>query len=147
MRPIFRKPAGTVKPSTALIFSGGNSYTSPVSELSTGAGKIAGKAFFSASTSITSVASAGVSELADFKDDPPPDAVAPLLEATSFWGFAPVLMRAQSLGIPSVLEGAWGPRGVWLGVLPEAKAPRDDFTMWWNRVDIVPNVSKCPVPG
>ena len=56
-------------------------------------------------------------------------------------------MRAQSLGIPSVLEDAWGPGCVWLGVLPGAKAPRDDVTMWWNRVDIVPNVPTCPGTG
>ena len=53
---------------------------------------------------------------------------------------------AQSLGIPSVLEDAWGPGCVWLGVLLGAKAPRDDVTMWWNRVDIVPILPKCPVP-
>ena len=40
-----------------------------------------------------------------------------------------------------------GPGCVWLGVLPGAKLPRNDVTMWWNRVDIVPNVPKCPVPG
>ena len=36
--PSLRKPAGIGKPSTALIVSGGNPYTSPVSELYTGAG-------------------------------------------------------------------------------------------------------------
>ena len=81
------------------------------------------------------------------KDDPPPEAVASLLEVTSFRELAPLLMRAQRLGIPSVLKDAWGPGCVWLGVLPGAKAPRDDVTMWWNRVDIVPNVPKYPVPG
>ena len=63
------------------------------------------------------------------EDDPPPEAVASLLEATSFWEVAPLLMRAQSLGIPSVLGGAWGPGCVWLEVLPGAKAPRDSVTM------------------
>ena len=82
------------------------------------------------------------------KDDPPPEAVVLLLlEATSFWEVAPLLMRAQSLGIPSVLEDAWKPGCVWLGMLPGAKSPRHDVTMWWNRVDIVPNVPKCPVPA
>ena len=84
-------------------------------------------------------------ELTNFEDDPPPEAVASLLEATSFWGVAPLLVRAQSLGIPCVLEDAWGPVCVAFGVLPGAKAPKDDVTMWWNRVDIVPNVPKCPV--
>ena len=86
-------------------------------------------------------------ELAHFTDDPPPEAVTPLLEATSLWDFASLFMRAQSLGIPNVLEDAWGPGCVWPGVLPGAKAPRDDVTMWWNRVNIVPNEPKCPVPG
>ena len=81
------------------------------------------------------------------EDDSPLEAVASLLEATSFWEFAPLPMRAHSLGILSVLEDDWGPGCVWLGVLPGAKAPRDGVTMWWNRVDIVPNVPKCPVPG
>ena len=58
--PSLRKPAGTGKPSTALTVSAGNSYASPVSELYTGAGKITGTAFFSASTSTTSAAGAGV---------------------------------------------------------------------------------------
>ena len=61
--------------------------------------------------------------------------------------FAPLLMRAQSLGIPSVLEDAWRPGCVWLGVLPGAKAPRNDVAVWWYWDDIVPNVPKCPVPG
>ena len=82
------------------------------------------------------------------KDDPPPEAVASLLEATSFWEVAPLLMRALSLGIPSVLGAdAWGPGCVWLRALPGAKAPRHVVTMSWNRVDIVLNVPKCPVPG
>ena len=79
----------------------------PVCELCTGAGKITGTAFFSASTSIISGAGAGVGV---GEDDPPPEAVASLLEATSFWQFAPLLMRAQYLGIPNVpLEHVWGP--------------------------------------
>ena len=53
----------------------------------------------------------------------------------------------KSLGGPSVLEDARGPGCVWLGVLLGAKAPRDDVTMWSNRVGIVRNVPKCPVPG
>ena len=53
-------------------------------------------------------------ELTNLKDDPPPETVASLLEATSFRGVAPLLMRAQSLGIPSVLEDAWGSGCVWL---------------------------------
>ena len=73
-------------------------------------------------------------ELTHAKNDPPPEAVASLLEATSFWGVAPLLMRAQSLDIPSVLEGAWTPGCVWLGVLPGAIAPRDDATTLWNWV-------------
>ena len=81
------------------------------------------------------------------EDDRPSEAVASLLEATSFWEFAPLLMRAQSLGTPSVLYDAWGPGCVWPKVRPGAKAPRDDVTMRWNRVDIVPNVPKCPEPG
>ena len=36
---------------------------------------------------------------------------------------------------------------MWLGMLPGPIAPKDDVTMWWNWVDIVPNVPKCPVPG
>ena len=81
------------------------------------------------------------------KDDPPPEAVASLLEATSSGEFAPLLMRAQSVGTPSVLEDAWGPGCVRLGLLPGAKAPRDDITMWLHRVDIVPNAPKCPGRG
>ena len=51
--------------------------------------------------------------LTNVKDDPPPEeAVASLLEATSFWGVAPLLMRAQSLGILSVVEEMLGDRGV-----------------------------------
>ena len=61
---------------------------------------------------------------------------------------APSIMRAQSLGIPSVLDGCCGPEFVWLRVmLPGAKGSKDDVIMWWNRIDIVPNVSKCPVPA
>ena len=90
--PPLRKPAGTGKPSTALIVSAGNSYTSPVSELYTGAGKIKGAAFFSASTSITSAAGVGVCGAGE--DDAPPEAVASLLQATSFWEVAPLLMSA-----------------------------------------------------
>ena len=45
-------------------------------------------------------------------------------------------MRAESLGIPSVLENAWGLGCMRLGVLPGLKAPRDDVTRWWNRADI-----------
>ena len=30
------------------------------------------------------------------EDDPPPEAVASLLEATSFWEFAPLLMRGRN---------------------------------------------------
>ena len=56
-------------------------------------------------------------------------------------------MRAHSLGVPSVLEDTWGPGCVRLRVLPGAKAPWDGVTIRWNRVDIVPNVQKCPVPG
>ena len=58
--PSLRKLAGPGKPSTALIVSADNSYTSPVSELYTGPGKITGTAFLSAFTSITSAACSGV---------------------------------------------------------------------------------------
>ena len=120
------KLAGTGKSSTALIVSAGNPYTSPVRELYTGAGKITRTAFFSASTSITSAVGAGVGA---GEDAPPSEAVASLLEATLFWEFAPFLMRAQGLGLPSVLEDAWGAGCMCLGVLPGAKAPRDDVAM------------------
>ena len=36
---------------------------------------------------------------------------------------------------------------MWLGVLPGAKDQKGDVTMWWNLVDIVPNVPKGPVQG
>ena len=39
-------------------------------------------------------------------------------------GFAPLLMLAQSLGVPSVVEDAWAPGCVWLGVLPGSEAPK-----------------------
>ena len=68
-------------------------------ELCTGAGKITVTAFFSESTSIISGAGASVGA---GEDDPPPEAVASLLGATSFWEITPLLMRAQYLGIPSV---------------------------------------------
>ena len=116
-----------------------------MSKLYTEAGKITGTAFFTAPTSIIPGAGAGVGA---GEDDPPPEAVALLLEASSFWEFALLLMRAQYLGIPSVpLERVWGPVCGWLGALPGAKAPMDEVTLWRYRVDIVPNVPKCPVPG
>ena len=81
------------------------------------------------------------------KGDPPPEAVATLLEATLFWEVAPLLLRAQSIGIPCVLEDAWGSVCGLEWCCPEPKLTRNGVTMWWNRVDIMPNVPKCPVPG
>ena len=40
------------------------------------------------------------------EDDKPPEGY---LRPPDTGGIAPLLMRAQSLGIPSVLEDAWGP--------------------------------------
>ena len=107
--------------------------------------------------SITFAAGAGVGA---GENDPPPEMVASLLEATSFRQFAPLLMRSQSLGIPSLLKDAWGPGCVWLAVLPGAKAPRDmtsqcggigliscqTYRSVRHRVDVVPILPKCPVP-
>ena len=42
------------------------------------------------------------------KHDPPLEAVASVFEATSLWEFAPLLMRGQSLGTPSVMKDDWG---------------------------------------
>ena len=68
-------------------------------ELYTEAGKITGTDFFSAFTSIISGAGAGMGA---GEDDPPLEGVASMLEASSFLEFAPLLMGAQYLGIPSV---------------------------------------------
>ena len=93
------------------------------------------------------------------EDDPPPEAVPSLLEATSFWEFALTVMRAQSLCLPSVLEDASGPGYVWLAVLPGAKAPRmtsqcggieltscQTYRSVRYRVDVVPILPQSPVP-
>ena len=41
--------------------------------------------------------------------------------------------------------------GVWCVSLRSwmrgAKAPRDDLTIWRYRVDVIPYLPKCPVPG
>ena len=108
-------------------------------------------------TSITSAAGAGVGA---GEDDPPPESVASLLGATSFWMFVWMLARAQGLWIRGALQDAWRPGCVWLGVRPGAKPPRSDVTMWCGigliscqmyrsvryRVDVVPILTKCPGP-
>ena len=141
-----QKLAGTGKPSTALIVSADNSYTFPVSELYTGAGKITGTAFFDRVHVDNFCRRCWcVWELAK------------MTRHQKRWHhcWRPPLsgkLRPWSCVLRVSVYGAcWEQmredRGVCLGVLPGAKAPRDDVTMWWNRVDIVPNVPKFSVPG
>ena len=105
---------------------------------------IIGMAYFFASSSITSAvracARAG-------EDDPPPEEAVLLVEATSFRGFAPFLMRAENFCIPSILGDAWRAGCVWLGVSTGAKAPRNDVKMWRNGGHVVSNEPSCAVPS
>ena len=97
-------------------------------------------------------------ELANFEDGPPPEAMVSLLEATSFWGVAPLVMRAQSLGIPSVLEDSWGPGCCGLECCLEPKVlgitsqcggigliSCQTYRSVRYRIDVVPTLPQCPV--
>ena len=146
--------AGRVSARTcALIVSAGNSYASPVRKLYTEAGKITGTAFFSASTSITSAAGAGVGA---GEDDRPPEAVASLPHSGS-------LRRCSCVLGLSAYRACWkmpGDRGV-CGLECCLERKLQGVTSKYGgvgliscqtyrsvryQIDVVPILPKCPIP-